>query len=202
MNNIEFNRIEVSILKDENLESCDFKDSDGSDPLYVNHFIHHRASAYMHYNLSVIYLVKYEGQITGFFSLSMGALEVKRMKKTDKLQEEASQLISYPALLLGNMGVDRKFQRQGIGKWICKYCIGFAIEFSKKIACGYVYLQSNNEKKEFYKKLDFVTSGKEGKNGKIWMYRRIFEKTFKRSVVDNVHISNSISVKKIPYTVI
>jgi GNAT superfamily N-acetyltransferase len=89
----------------------------------------------------------------------MGALEFKALKEVDKILD-LSQLRGYPALLLGYMAVEKKSRGKGFGKWICKYSIGLAIEFSKKIGCGYVYLQTDEHKIGFYEKLDFVTSGK------------------------------------------
>jgi GNAT superfamily N-acetyltransferase len=198
METIDHDKLDVVLFSNsDDLSSCDFKEDDGSDPLYVDEFIHHRATIYRENNLSVIYVVKYCKEIVGFFTLSMGALEVKKLRESDKM-EAAPQLTQYPALLLGNMGVEKKFRCRGIGKWICQFCIGLAIENSTKIACGYVFLQSDNKKRGFYEKLDFVSSGKENKDGKIWMYRRIFKRSFSRQAFDYVSTSENVIVKRIP----
>jgi hypothetical protein len=44
------------------------------------------------------YVVKYDKKIVGFFTASMGALEVKKMKDSEKITE-VPQLHSYPVYI-------------------------------------------------------------------------------------------------------
>jgi GNAT superfamily N-acetyltransferase len=69
------------------------------------------------------------------------------------------------------MGVDKRFRNQGIGYWICQFCLGLAQEMGKKVACRYVILETDEQKSSYYRKLLFEQSAK--KSQKIWMYRRV-----------------------------
>lgn len=84
-------------------------------------------------------------------------------------------LRTYPGLLIGRLAVDNDKRRKGIGKYICDWCLGLAIELSDKIGCRYIILETTREKAGFYTKCNF-DKGKEldDKKGKqIWMYQRI-----------------------------
>jgi GNAT superfamily N-acetyltransferase len=197
MNDVDYDKLyAIPYFNKDDFLNCDFKEGN-SDPVGVDDFIHNRAYTYKEYNFSVIYTVKYSGNVVGFFTASMAGLEVKRLSETEKIEKIG--LISYPALLLGYMGVEKKFRDKGIGKWICRFCVGLAIELSTKIACGYVALQTTIDKRVFYEKLDFVSSGEE-KIGKIWMYRRIFKKIHYRDITESIpSIAATVDVTKIAH---
>jgi GNAT superfamily N-acetyltransferase len=170
--------IDVDVISDkEDLSGCNFKEKDGSDPLEVDDFVRNRMTTYSKNNLCVIYVVRNEGKTIGFYTLSMGALEVKKLKEQDRI-ESVPQLIAYPAVLVGNMGLDIDFRKKGLGRWIVNYFIGQILDYSKEIGCGYVFLQTNEDKRGFYEKLHFVTSGKLDNKGRMWMHRRIFAKIY------------------------
>ena len=173
---------------------CDFTEKDGSDPNGVHDFIHNNAQLYQENNLCVIYTVKCDDKTCGYSTLSMKSIEIGKLNKVDKL--DVSHLPSYPAILLGYLGVEKKFRGKGIGSCICQYCIGFAIDSSKTIGCGYVVLQTTTTTRAFYDRLDFVTSGKEHKD-KLWMYRRFFRIIRRRALSDHVSISGSVSARVI-----
>jgi GNAT superfamily N-acetyltransferase len=190
---IDFTNLRVSVFSGtEDVGSCDFREDD-LDPLGVDNFIRNKALAYQHYRLCVIYIIACGGAILGFFTVSMGVIDAKKLTEGEQV-ETASNLRSYPGLLLGYMGVDRRYRKKGLGKWICDYCIGLAIEWSDKIGCGYVFLETSENKKQFYEKVGFITSGKVNSNGKMWMYRRIYQRTFKRSVSDYTAVGDHVDV--------
>ena len=196
MNDIDDSNLEqIASFELNDFLNCDFTEEDGSDPNGVDDFIHNKAGLYKENNLCVIYTVKYTNKVCGFFTLSMAGLEIKRLIDGDKISD-VSQLRSYPALLLGFMGVDKKFRCKKIGSWICKHCIGFAVGLSTKIGCGYVVLQTNTANRGFYEKFDFITSGEE-RGGKIWMYRRIFRRIHRIQIHESITLSESVTAKVI-----
>jgi predicted N-acetyltransferase YhbS len=119
----------------------------------------------------------------------MTSIKVDKLPKIDKF--EWASTISYPAILLGNMGVDNKFWKRGIGSRICNYCVGLAAEESEKIGCRYIILHTKT-RETFYKKLGFVTSGDRNKNGTITMYKRL---TYKRALFEYVSLKENVSIK-------
>ncbi|HXG06677.1 MAG TPA: GNAT family N-acetyltransferase [Nitrososphaera sp.] len=163
----------ASFSRDDNFATLDFTEADGSDPLGVDDFIRNRARLYLSNNLCAIYTVRYAGQIVAYFTASMSAIETKRLVDEDKVPNVG--ILSYPALLMGQMAVDKKYRGQGIGYWICEFCVGLAQEMNNKVGCALVILQTNKDKLEYYKKkCGFKHSEKQSKEGKVWMYKRIF----------------------------
>ncbi len=167
---IDPDRLDFSLLSDEdNLLDLDFTEEDGTDPLGVNAFLKQKASEYRKNNLTAIHAVRLDGKLVAFFTLSMFAIQVKELQDKEKIGD--SNLVSYPAILLGQMGVDKKFRNQGIGYWICQFCLGLAQEIGQRVACRYLMLETNEQKSSYYKRLLFEQSSK--KSQKIWMYRRV-----------------------------
>ncbi len=163
-------RLNFSLLSDkDNFSNLDFTENDGTDPLGVDIFLKQKALGYRKNNLSAIYTVRVDGELAAFFALSMFAIQVKELHDKEKIGD--MNLVSYPAILLGQMGVDKRFRNQGIGYRICQFCLGLAQEVGKKVACRYVILETNEQKASYYKKLLFEQSTK--KSQKIWMYRRV-----------------------------
>jgi GNAT superfamily N-acetyltransferase len=163
----------ATFSKDDNFATLDFTDDNGSDPLGVDDFIRNRAAIYLSNNLCAIYTVRHADQIVAYFTASMSAIETKRLVYEDKVPNVG--ILSYPALLLGQMAVDKKYRGQGIGYWICEFCIGLAQEMNNKVGCALIILQTNKDKLEYYKKkCGFKHSEKQSKEGKVWMYKRVF----------------------------
>lgn len=154
----------------EELKSLDFTEN-GSDPLGVHDFAQTKAPSYNQNKLSTVWGVSRKGKVVGFFAVSMFSIQTKKLETTEHVSE--ALMISYPAVLLGQMGVDKKHRGQGIGKTIVNFCIGLAQEASHRIACRYVVLQTNQNKTTLYHKLQFIQSTKPNVDGKVWMYRRV-----------------------------
>lgn len=172
---IDTNRLVFTTFSKEgdDFSKLDFTEDDGSDPLSVDDFIRNRVMLYLSNSLCAAYTVRYEGQIVAYFTASMSAIETKRLVDEDKIS--GIDILSYPALLLGHMAVDKKYRGQGIGFWICEFCTGLAQEMNNKVGCALVILQTNKDKLEYYKKkCGFKHSQKQSKEGKVWMYKRVF----------------------------
>ncbi|MEM2786463.1 MAG: GNAT family N-acetyltransferase [Nitrososphaerales archaeon] len=179
MTTIDANRLVFTTFSKEgdDFSKLDFTEDDGSDPLGVDDFIRNRIMLYLSNNLCAAYTVRIEA----YFTASMSAIETKRLVDEDKIS--GIGIISYPALLLGQMAVDKKYRGQGIGYWICEFCTGLAQEMNKRVGCALVILQTNKDKLDYYKKrCGFRHSQKKSKEGKVWMYKRVFQ-------VDNVQLS-------------
>lgn len=163
----------ATFSKDDDLTALDFTEDDGSDPLAVDDFIRNRATLYLSNNLCAIYSVRHAGQIVAYFTTSMSAIETKRLVDEDKVPNVG--ILSYPALLMGQMAVDKKHREQGIGYCICEFCVGLAQEMNNKVGCAPIILQTNKDKLQYYKKkCGFKHSEKQSKEGKVWMYKRVF----------------------------
>jgi GNAT superfamily N-acetyltransferase len=147
----------------------DFTES-GKDPLYIHEFYYEDLSRYQESNLSTVRLIKVNEKIVGYFTVSMNAIELDKLGKDEKVKNTTPK--KYPAMLIGRMGVDKKYRNKGIGYAVCMFCRGLAIDIGKKVACRYVILQTTEEHSEFYKKSGFIKTGDAAKKGIVWMYVR------------------------------
>jgi len=118
----------------------------------------------------VTYLFSYKGEIVGYTTIAMSAISANRL--TAKHKREI-YLLRYPSLLIGRLGVDNNWRKKGIGGYICDWCTGLALEFSTKIGCRYVILQTSEENIEFYKKCGFKKAKVLDDDRKIWLYQRL-----------------------------
>lgn len=150
------------------------KENDGSDPLGVDDFIKNKAKLYRKNNLSTVYAVRYEDKIIAFFTISMSAISLEKLSEEDTVSGYTPK--SYPAMLLGNMGVDSEFQKKGVGKSICNFVVGLAQDITQRVACAVVRLQTDKSRFGYYEeKCGFKYSKKQNLESKVWMYRKILD---------------------------
>lgn len=155
----------------DDLSSLDFTGKDGTDPLGVNEFARTKALEYHKNRLSTVRIVRYEKNIVGYFAVSMSAISIENLDGQEKVVQATPN--RYPAMLLGQLGVDKKHRKKGIGADICNFCLGLAQVIGEQIACRYIILQTSSDKTKLYEKMGFTKSPKTSTNKKIWMYRRI-----------------------------
>lgn len=153
------------------LSKLDFTDKDGTDPLGVDEFAKKKALAYHKNKLSTVRVVIYENELVAYFAVSMSSIGIDQLDNKEKIPEATPR--RYPSMLLGQLGVDKKYRGRGIGKEICNFCFGLAQETGEKVACRYIVLQTSEEKTSLYEDYEFVQSPKKPENGKIWMYTKI-----------------------------
>ena len=164
--------LKISRLVEQRLPVLDFTESDGTDPLKINEFYKKDLQIYSKAKLSTVWVVKEDEKIIAYFTLSMNAIELDMLSKDEKVKNTTPR--KYPVVLLGMMGVDKKHRSKGVGKFICRTCIGLAINTSNKIACRYVALQTTLDKTGFYEQIDFIRSKKSSKGETVWMYARLY----------------------------
>lgn len=150
----------------------DFTNDDGKDPLGVNGFFHNNLQTYRQNNLSTVWIVREDTTPIAYFTVSMNAIEVKELAAVEKVASTTTS--RYPAVLLGQMGVDKKYRHRGIALAICDFCAGLASEIGERIACRYLMLQTTEDLLSLYEKANFIKSFKKPtKDGRFWMYRRL-----------------------------
>jgi len=106
---------------------------------------------------------KESGKVVCAFSLSPNALKAadlpgSRRKKIREYVPREKTLQSYPAFLIGRLGVSREFNGQGVGTqlmdFVKTYCIGNFPDF-----CRFLVIDAYNEPSvlSFYQKNNFLT---------------------------------------------
>jgi GNAT superfamily N-acetyltransferase len=153
------------------IPKLDFTEYDGSDPLEIHKFYYNDLRRYQESKLGATRIVRYRGKLVGYFTVSMNAIELEKLGKDEKVKGATPK--KYPAMLIGRMGVDKKYRGQGIGSEICLFCRGLAIETSREVACRYVMLHTTEDKVSFYRRSGFVKSGNPPRKGIVSMYVRV-----------------------------
>lgn len=153
------------------LSNLDFTDNNCTDPLKIHYFALNKAFYYHQNRLCTVRVIRDESHdVVGYFAVSMSALSVEDLDATEKVA--GATPIRYPALLLGQLGVDKKYRSQGIGAAICKFCVGLAQVIGESVACRYVGLQTSEDRTKLYEHIGFAKSPLV-KNKKVWMYKRV-----------------------------
>lgn len=165
-------RVTINVISnDDNIKGLDFTEDDKSDPLLVQDFIKNKSEIYQKNNLTSLWAVKYDNVLVGFFALSMNSLKKDSMEEDDKVPKATTK--RYPAMYLGQMGIDKKFRGRKLGHWICQYCVGLARQIQPRIACKVILLQTDDVRSKFYEKEGFKKTREKTQDAKIWMYKRV-----------------------------
>lgn len=136
--------------------SCDHEDLDD--------FLHNEAIEYTNHLLGVTYLFRKDKtkDIVGFFTVSNASLNLKEIKRSKKKQIDKSipfvkRRTSYPAVLIGRLGVSKDFKGNKVGKQILDFVKAW-FRYDNKTGCRFIIVDAYNDKNvlEFYKKNDFI----------------------------------------------
>ena len=102
--------------------------------------------------------------IVGIFTLSCSSIDTRdlpnnrRKRLTENIPHEKS-LSSYPAILIGRLGIDKKFGGKGIGTELMDFIKSWILAPTSKPACRYLTVDAyNNERTlKFYEANGFKT---------------------------------------------
>jgi len=81
----------------------------------------------------------------GFVTLCMDSLPLSREERGAGIRY---QWIS--ALKLAQLGIDRRFQGSGLGRWVVGFVVDFATELSLRVGCRYVTLDAQPDLVSWY----------------------------------------------------
>jgi len=92
-------------------------------------------------------------KIFGFITLSVGSLMRNELPKDI---QKKFPLYPLPLLHISRLGVDVKYQKQGVGKELMVTAFKLALEQKEKFGCIGVVVDAKVESVEFYKNLGFI----------------------------------------------
>lgn len=113
--------------------------------------------------LSVTYTIETDSETVAFFSLLNDKISIvefgdenkKKLKKLIKLTfPRRKRFSSVPAIKIGRLGVDLKFQQTGIGTQILDYIKELFIT-NNRTGCRFITVDAYHQSIEFYKKNGF-----------------------------------------------
>jgi len=140
----------------------------------IDEFIRSEALDFQRERLGVTYLFKHGDELAGFVTLSMADLRKAKMSVEDRL---AVGVENYPALLIGQLAVCKKFQAQDVGTFLCDFCLDRALRFSERVGCRFMIVNAIESAVGFYEKYGFVLlPDQKGRKQKI-MFLNIIRET-------------------------
>jgi GNAT superfamily N-acetyltransferase len=168
---IDFNELEVRKLSEEcNVSSfCCGYDA-------VDEFLQKEAMSFQNEKLGTTYLWYHRERLIGFATLIMSQLKKNEMHKETRLEVGKE---FYPAILIGQLGVQKEFQKLGIGSMICGWCLGKAHELSEQLGCRFLIVNAVENKIDWYKRRGFQLLPKQGNRREKVMFLDIAPR-FKR----------------------
>lgn len=110
-----------------------------------NSYFHERAWMDQEQRLSTTYVFEARGLTAAFATLCMDAVPLARKERGPLIRY---QMVS--AVKLAQLGVDRRFQGEGLGRSAVGFVIDFANELSGRLACRYVTLDAQPELEPWY----------------------------------------------------
>jgi predicted GNAT family N-acyltransferase len=124
----------------------------------IDEFIHKQALTFQKERLGVTYVFYHKLDLIGFATLCMGHINKQKMTSENRLPKHID---SYPALLIGQLGVCSENQGNGVGTYICDFCFDRAIKLSQKVGCRFLVVDALESAVSFYIKYGFVLAPKQ-----------------------------------------
>ena len=92
-------------------------------------------------------------------SIKVADLPNSRKKRVNELIPRAKHFKSYPAVLIGRLGVNIEFKGKGVGPELMDFIKAWFIDGENKTGCRFIVVDSYNESGplSFYTKCDFKT---------------------------------------------
>ncbi|MCL2172385.1 MAG: GNAT family N-acetyltransferase [Candidatus Bathyarchaeota archaeon] len=136
----------------ENTDLSQF-DCSENDELDLNGFIHNDALSYQREGMGVTHLFYRRDKLVGFVTLAMSAVR----KGQTGLRLDNYEKVNYPALWLGRLAVDNTERKKGIGTFLLRYCLEFAVEKANtELGCRFAALVTlKGHRTAFYSKYGF-----------------------------------------------
>ena len=163
----------------DSLADLDFSQTNGSDPLLVEDYTKSNMPKEVENKNYKIYVVTYEKNIIAFFTLCMSVICSKYLLKGAEEEcdnePDGTQLkeFVFPALLMGKIGIDKKYRCFGIGKYICLFCLGLAQKTNEKIACTFFIFRTTKSLAEKIYGPKYHFRWINTQNNLVWVYRKI-----------------------------
>ena len=121
-----------------------------------------------HNNLySITRLVYYKDTLVGFFTLIADNISVKSISPSDYANYHYSKL---PAVKIACLAVDKRYERQGIGRLIITEIFSIVYQVSQNIGCRVITVDAKEHALGFYKKFAFMEVASKKHQENIPMY--------------------------------
>lgn len=154
--NISYQELIFEALSEGNLPSHYDCGDDDLDDFIVNDALNHQNA-----NVAMTTLVRYKGEIVGFYSLANDCISLDKSEKNRIKKQYNISYTEFPALKICRLGVRKDYQNKGIGKAIVSDVAGFAQELQNWIGLRFVSVDAYKASEGFYTHLGFLVNNHE-----------------------------------------
>lgn len=99
---------------------------------------------------SVTWMAEVKGIIAGYVTLTMDGLELYGFERPD-----GGRYKEYPAIKIGQLGVDKSFQGLHIGQYLIAFALIMATSMADQIGCRYLTVDAKRDVVDWYKAQGF-----------------------------------------------
>ena len=94
--------------------------------------------------INVSYVILYKSKIIAYFTISADSIRTKNIISEDEkaLSDKGVRYKSLPALKLGRLAVDYRYQQRGLGSYLLENIIGEALDLSCRIGLRYIIVDA------------------------------------------------------------
>src|SRR5690349_17731016 len=97
------------------------------------------------------YLVFFDGAMAAYFTLSAAELRIEYLLPREQWAGFfASRIEAIPALKIGRLAVDSRFQGRGIGKGVLRHIVGMALTAGDSVGVRMIVLHAKPDSVPFY----------------------------------------------------
>lgn len=152
-NMLHFEELKIQILnKNHNLSRFNCNHID------LNEFLQEKAYNQMVAKINVSYVILYKSKIIAYFTISADSIRTKNIISEDEkaLSDKGVRYKSLPALKLGRLAVDYRYQQMGLGSYLLENIIGEALDLSCRIGLRYIIVDAYINSLKFYTSRYFI----------------------------------------------
>jgi len=135
---------------DDNVDLSQFKC--GSQE--IEDFLTEYAMIFQNKSLGISYIVYSNSKMVGFFTISMDSLRIRKIQTEDRIGYD--NIDYYPSIKIGQLCVDIDCEKQRIGQFMLNVICGIGMEFSDKIGCRFLSVNTIPTAQTWYEQRGFT----------------------------------------------
>jgi len=119
----------------------------------LNNFLKEDSKIYQKTHMAITYLVHYEGNVAGYFTLVNDNIFYEHVEEDDRPSFFIHK--RYPAIKIARLATSQKYERRGIGEIMLKVVIKLALNISEISGCRILTVDAKPKAVGFYIKYGF-----------------------------------------------
>lgn len=135
---------------DDNIDLSQFKCGSRE----IQDFLTEYAMIFQNKSLGISYIVYSNSKMVGFFTISMDSLRIRKIKTEDRIGYD--NIDYYPSIKIGQLCVDIDCEKQRIGQFMLNVICGIGMEFSEKIGCRFLSVNTIPTAQTWYEQRGFT----------------------------------------------